>query len=246
MKKVLLISLFVGLFSQTKSQSFFKDLINTAKVKLSSMSKDAASNLTNKLLDDAETELKKVTVYSVRSLSEPKKIENNLVDINAIDSGIKKQYPKFYEAYISIQKNDPTIKKIVFGFKENPKSICIASPKKGIIFFDLYFFENQKIKEDRAIFDLYQMTGYLHFKPKPSAENNQIDNNVFTYEYALTQTKNFAISGNCGPLKYAVSVINRRQNQGNSQDNVKNKASEIVSKGTVFQECKSYIETNCK
>ena len=245
MKKVSLLVLFACLLTKSNSQSFLKDLINSAKGKLAAMGNEAADKLTNKLLDVEEGELKKITVYSERSLSDPKKIENNLVEMNLIDSGIKKEYPKFYEAYISIQKGDPSIHKIIFGYKENHKTICTASPKKGIIFFDLYFFENQKIKEDRAIFDLYQMTGYLHFKPNSSSTDIQVEKNIFTYEYALTQTKKYAINFNCEPLKYAISVINRRQNSDN-QDNAKNKASEIVSKGTVFQECNNYVNTNCK
>ena len=146
----------------------------------------------------------------------------------------------------AFKKNDPLVKKIIFGYKENPKSICTASSKNGTIFFDLSFFENGKIKEYRAIFDLFQMLGYLHKKPQSNGVNNKVQNNVTACGFALTSTKDFAKSNNCEPLKYAIGVINKRVTQSESKESDKNAACLIVSKGVSFQECISYVETQCK
>ena len=170
----------------------------------------------------------------------------NILAPDAIETAMQKDYPLFYKSYVAMQQNDPTIKNIIFGYKEGHKAKCIAYPKKGVIFFDLYFFEEDKIKEDGAIFDLFQMIGYLHHGIELPNEKDPIKMNVFTFEYALTSTKNFAEKNGCGPLQVAVNVIIRRTTKPEVIYNPKDPAAKTVSEGQVYKDCLEYLNTKCK
>ena len=214
---------------------------------------DASTQIQNKANDEVNNQLGKVVIVSQKFLNNNVSSNNttesssNMISPDSIDKAFKADYPLFYQSYLDIQKNDPLIKNIIFGYKEGHKYIYQYDLKKGILFFDLYFFENSHIKEESTIYYLFLMVGHLHFVNQYPQETDLVKKFNFVYEFALTDCKNFANDNNCDPLKYAINDMNQKGNDPViHQYNYKNDAAKLVLAGNVYKDCNDYISTKCK
>jgi Sec-independent protein translocase protein TatA len=170
----------------------------------------------------------------------------NILEPDAIEMAMQKDYPLFYHAYQQFEKDDKTIKNIIFGYKEDHQYQSISYPKKGIIFFDLYYFEDNRMKERQAIFDLFEMIAYIHYHYDFPEEKDQVRRHVYTFEYILKASKEFAEKNECGPLKVVINAIKKRTAKPEESNNPKDPAAKIVSEGQIYKDCVEYLNTKCK
>jgi vacuolar-type H+-ATPase subunit H len=228
----------VGQATDQASNSM-NDIVVVAQKKLSSISLGTAVPTATKTSDEKN-------VAPVADNAPAPSNAPNILQPDLIETAMQKDYPLFYKSYVYLEQNDPAIKNIIFGYKEGHKNICTSYPKKGVIFFDLYYFEDDKLKEERAIFDLFQMIGYLHFGVEFPNVKDPVKSNAFTFEYALKATMDFAEKNGCGPLRHATNVIKKRSTTPEANYNPKDPAAKIVSEGAVYKECLEYLNTKCK
>lgn len=280
MKKIILLLLVLISVSLDTNAQLFKSLMDGIKDKVKERAektyndvKEVANNqvkgVANDLTEEGINQLNNFVIVSqVKQLEEnksnpiiktkkqnPSKDNSNLIEPSVIDNAFKNEYPEFYMSYNELKQNDKQVKEIIFGYPKEHLWTCKSISKSGIIYFDLYFFENKKISEKRSIFDLYQMSGYIHcFNENPTKFKNQIERQVFVYEFALKELKKYAIvNKNIDPLKYAVRTIEKRANNqdeiNNSDDNkeqrsqLKNKACKLVILEKEFKEAEEYIKS---
>jgi len=232
----------VGQATDQASNSM-NDIVIVSQKKLSSISLGAAAS-TN--ADSSDTKKSAPIADNDPANNTAPSNQPNILQPDLIETAMQKDYPLFYKSYVYMEQNDPAIKNIIFGYKEGHKNICVSYPKKGVIFFDLYYFEDDKLKEERAIFDLFQMIGYLHFRVEFPNVKDPVKNNAFTFEYALKATMDFAEKNGCAPLRYAINVIKKRTTTPEASYNPKDPAAKIVSEGAVYKECLEYLNAKCK
>ncbi len=230
-------------------QDFFTSLIDGAKKKVEKMGAKTAEKLIKQTTNDLETDPENFQVLSVlNKVGKTLQADaSNLIQASLIDEGLKKEYPNFYKAYSDLRDNDEVVKEIVFGLAEKHKSICHTERKTGTIFFDLYFFANKKISEDRAIFDLYQMSGYLHRKYSSenlSSAEKKMETQLFAYEYALQNTQLHASEYGCGPLLYAIGIVEKRNKE--TEDGSKSRAAKLVVTRPIYLVAKAFVAKKCK
>jgi hypothetical protein len=279
MKKIiLLLVILVGLSSDTNAQ-FFKSLLSGIKEQVKARAektfnevKKEVSNkvkgAVNDLLDDETNQLNNfVSVSNTKNSDEliqnkskrnkqsPSKKHSNLIEPKDIDSAFKNEYPEFYKAYDEIKTNDSQVKEIIFGYPKEHKWICKSVSKSGVIYFDLYYFENSKISERRAIFDLYQMSGYIHhFNNESNKNKDKIERELYVYTYALEELIKYSKdNNNIEPLKYEVKRIEKRAKNENESDNteesketnsdIRNSACKLLVLKKEFKDAKDYIKT---
>jgi len=280
MKKIISI-LFVLVFtvSYTNAQNFFKRLLDSARTTIEGSGKQLAENLkktanqamdevsdslqskyksvnqmSNKLQSSTDNSLQDFSPISILYNNSGKSTvsTNNIVAPTTIESALKRDYPIFYNAYNDIKLNDPKVKTIIFGISEHHKFVCSSNYRTGTIKFDISYFETNSISEDRAIFDLYQMDGYINYvKGKNIDENVDVptEKHRQAYEYTLIKILEKVNKFGCGPLRYTIKVLSKRnlnEESGIDDKNSKrNIAAKIVANEKCFRDAVIYLNGKC-